>query len=162
MMSELRIPTVALAAEVLLADGRTLVGRIFVPAAASRHSGPTRPEEWMNDVVAFFPFLPDPAGPDQPRASVVLNKHQVLVVSVQASADDANAVSIPNRLEVRVIVECGARRLEGKIAIDMPQDHCRVLDYLNGPEPFLTLRDGARHHLIPKERITRVIETREE
>jgi hypothetical protein len=44
----------------------------------------------------------------------------------------------------------------------MPEEHRRVLDYLNRPGRFLTLRDGDRHHLVQKNRITRVQETREE
>ena len=48
-MTELRVPTVALNAEVLCADGQTFKGRVFLPAAASRHTGAMRPQEWMND-----------------------------------------------------------------------------------------------------------------
>ena len=77
-MMELRVPTVALAAEVTCADGRTFTGRIFVPAAASHHSGPMRPEEWINEPLPYFPFLPDDAA-----VPVMLNKHTVLVVTLQ-------------------------------------------------------------------------------
>lgn len=160
-MSELRTPTVALAAEVLLSDGRTLLGRIFVPSAASRHSGPTRPGEWMNDGVLFFPFLPDSSEPGGTGASVILNKQQVLVVSVPADADVTASSLVPGGHERRVLIECGGRRLEGTLLIDLPEEHCRVLDYLNYPEPFLTLRDSELHHLVRKERITRVIEVQE-
>ncbi len=156
-MSELRVPTVALAAEVLCADGRTFAGRIFVPATASRHPGPMRPEEWMNEPALFIPFLPD----DQ-KAPMVINKREVLVISVSAASDFGDIVEgavVPIR---RVIVEAEDRRLEGEIVIDMPSNQTRVLDYLNRPESFLTLRDGDRHHLVQKERITRVIEIREE
>ena len=156
-MSELRVPTVALAAEVLCADGRTFAGRIFVPATASRHPGPMRPEEWMNEPTLFIPFLPDDG-----KAPMVINKREVLVISVSAASDFGDIVEgavVPIR---RVIVEAEDRRLEGEIVIDMPTNQTRVLDYLNRPEAFLTLRDGDRHHLVQKERITRVIEIREE
>jgi hypothetical protein len=162
-MSELRTPTVALAAEVLMADGRTLRGRVFVPSAASRHTGPTRPGEWMNDGVRFFPFLPDPVTPGEGSAPVILNKEQVLVVSLPATDDTLLSGFVPPGAHERhVILECGGRRLEGTILIDMPEEHCRVLDYLNDPAPFLMLRDAEHHHLVPKERITRVMETRED
>jgi hypothetical protein len=155
-MSELRVPTEALAAEVLCADGRSFVGRIFVPATASRHSGPMRPEEWLNDPAPFFPFLPDDA-----EAPVLMNKREVLVLSVPAAPDLAE---VPEELlnpVRRVAVEAEEQRLEGTIVIDMPQTHTRMLDYLNRPEAFLTLRDGDQHHFVQKERITRVIELRE-
>jgi len=155
-MGELRVPTVAFPAEAVCADGRTFVGRIFVPAAASRHAGAMRAEEWMNDSMGFFPFLPDDS-----RTSVLLNKQELLVLSVSASADRGDVTEeaeIPMR---RVAVECGERRLEGILVIEMPSSQSRVLDYLNRPEPFLTLREGDRHHLVRKSRITRVVELQE-
>ena len=155
-MSELKVPTVALAAEVACADGRSFVGRIFVPAAASHHSGPTRPEEWLNEPVPFFPFLPDDS--DTP---VILNKSQVLVVStvlLDAEEDLDTAEGTPSRA---VAVECEGRRVEGTLRIDMPTGHRRVLDYLNRHDVFLALRAPGRLHLVHKSRITRLIELRE-
>lgn len=156
-MTELRVPTVALAAEVLCADGRTFVGRIFVPASASRHPGPMRPEEWMNEGATFFPFLPDDS-----QAPVILNKREILVISVAADADAGDVLEEAENPVRRVAVEVRERRLAGTLIIDMPHNQSRVLDYLNRPEPFLTLRDGDRHHLILKEQITRVTEIREQ
>jgi hypothetical protein len=150
-MSELRVPTVATATEILCADGRTFQGRVFVPALASRHSGPMRLEEWLNDPPAFFPFLPDDA-----TVPVLMNKGEVLVMTGPAPAPgEGTPAEGPRR---RVAVECGARRVEGILVIDMPPHLRRVLDCLNGPEMFLTLEDDTLHHLIQKKRITRVVE----
>ena len=151
-MLELRVPTVALDAEVLCADGRSFRGRIFVPTTASRHSGPTRPEEWMNDPATFFPFLPDDA-----TVPVILNKREVVAIAVPAEAD---AGEVPeDEVETRrVSVETEGRRFTGVLAIEMPEGRSRILDVLNRPEVFLTLRDGDRHQLIQKRRIVRVIE----
>jgi hypothetical protein len=154
---EFKVPTVALRAEATMADGRRFRGRIFLPTAAHDHAGSLRAEEWMNDGADFFPFLLDDAG-----APVLLNKREVVAVTVPASADrdvTLEAVPLPQR---RLALECGARRFEGTIVIDMPENHSRVLDYLNRPGAFLTLRDGERHHLVAKARITRVTETRED
>lgn len=156
-MSELRVPTIALSADVLCADGRNFLGRIFIPATASRHTGPMRAEEWMSEPAAFFPFLPD--GSKEP---VLLNRREILVISVPASADqvaEEDEADLPHK---RVVIEAESSRLEGIVVIDMPTNRRRVLDYLNSPTAFLTLRDGERHHLIQKERITRVIELVEE
>ena len=155
--SEFKVPTVALAAEAVMADGRRFRGRIFLPTAAHDHAGSMRPEEWMNDGVEFFPFLPD-----EPGGPVFLNKREVVAVTVAASSDrDATleAVPLPAR---RLSLECGRNRYTGEIVIDMPEHHSRVLDYLNRPGAFLTLRDGDRHHLVAKARITRVMENRED
>ena len=155
-MTELRVPTVGLAAEILCADGRSFRGRIFVPATASRHPGPMRPEEWMNEPTPFFPFLPDEA-----TAPVILNKTEVLVVDMPRS-DEADALDEPTAPRRRVLVELGERRLKGSLVIDMPENRSRVLYVLNRPEAFLMLKDGERQQLVQKQRITRVLEVREE
>jgi hypothetical protein len=59
-------------------------------------------------------------------------------------------------------VEAESRRLEGELLLDMPEHRLRVIDYLNRSEPFLALREGGVLHLVQKERITRVLEAREE
>jgi hypothetical protein len=157
-MSELRVPMNAMPAEAVCADGRTFVGRIFVPSTSHRHSGPMRAEEWMNDPAAFFALLPDDGG-----GPMLLNKHEVLALTVPRDADhfeeEAGDQELPRR---RVVVECGDRRLTGSLVIDMPATNSRVLDYLNRQEPFLTLHDGDRHHLVRKARVTRVVELRED
>ena len=152
MVSELRVPTLAMSTEILCADGRSFRGRVFVPALASHHSGAMRPEEWLNEPPQFFPFLPDDA-----EAPVLMNKREVLVMTFAAPPPDEEnpEPEVPHR---RVAVECEARRLEGVLVIDMPSHLSRVLDCLNRSQMFLTLHDGDRHHLIQKERITRVLE----
>ena len=149
-MIELRVPTVALAAEVACTDGRTLAGHVFVPAA-SHHSGPMRPEEWINEPQPFFFFLPDHA-----EAPVILNKHTVIMVTLQGAEETEGEV--PFGPERRVVIECGERRIEGLLRIEMPQNLQRVQDYLNCGELFVTLTDGPRHYLVQKHHITRVIE----
>lgn len=151
-MSELRVPTVAMTAEVTCLDGRVFRGRIFVPASSSLHAGPMRAEEWMNGGGQFFPFLPDEE--DKPE---LLNKKEILVVSVKGGDfGDHEALDIARR----VVVECGARRLEGTVLIDMPTQNSRVLDYLNRAEPFLPLYEVDQVHLVQKHNITRVLEVR--
>jgi hypothetical protein len=154
---DLRVPTVALPADVLTVDGRTSSGRIFVPAAAHAHEGAMRAEEWLNDPSDFFPFLPDDAS-----RPVLLNRHEVIIVTVPADADAGDVAEGARLPERKVTVDCGGRRLSGTLVIDMPEEHQRVLDYLNRPGRFLTLRDRGRHHLVQKNRITRVKETRED
>jgi hypothetical protein len=153
-VSELRVPTIALDAEIVCADGTWFVGRIFVPAASSVHSGGMRPDEWMNDSTPFFPFLPANG-----TAAIILNKSEVVVLSVVAELPPEEAtVASPHR---RVQVECRQRIVGGVLIIDLPEGHQRVLDYLNQPEPFLIVFDGDREHFVRKSRITRVVETGE-
>jgi hypothetical protein len=148
-----QVPRLLRAAEVLCADGRVLRGRVFLPAAAETHPGAMRAEEWMDDPAPFFPFLPDGEG-----SPVILNKEQVVVLTVSASADRDETMEQVRAPVRRVNVECGALRLQGEVLIDMPINHSRVLDLLNRPGAFLNVRDGERHHLVCKARITRVNE----
>jgi len=148
-----RVPRLLRAAEVLCADGRVLRGRVFLPAAAESHPGAMRAEEWMNDSAPFVPFLPDGEG-----RPVILNKQQITVVTVAASVDHDEAMDETGAPVRRVRVECGALRLEGDVLVDMPANHSRILDLLNRPGAFLNVRDGERHHLVSKSRITRVSE----
>lgn len=148
-----QIPRLLRAAEVLCADGRVLRGRVFLPATAASHPGAMRAEEWLNDPLAFFPFLPDGEG-----SPVILNKDQLVVVTVAASADRDETLDEVGAPVRRVSVECGSLRLNGDVVVDMPANHSRVLDLLNRAGAFLNVRDGERHHLVAKARITRVSE----
>ena len=139
------------------ADGVTLVGRIFVPASASRHSGAMRAEEWLDEAADFFPFLADGAS-----TSVILNKQQVLVLSVpaQAEGEEPEAEERPGTRRL-VRVRCGERQFEGTVLIEMPESQSRVLDHLNRPGRFLGLWDGRNHLLVHKDHITSVQENPE-
>ena len=148
-----QVPRLLRAAELLMADGRVLRGRVFLPATAESHAGAMRAEEWMNDPQPFFPFLPDGEG-----SPVILNKGQLVVMTVAASADRDETLDEVGAPVRRVSVECGALHLTGDVLVDMPANHLRVLDLLNRPGAFLNVRDGERHHLVSKTRITRVSE----
>jgi len=148
-----QVPRLLRAAEVLCADGRLLRGRVFLPAAAESHPGAMRAEEWLNDPACFVPFLPDGEG-----RPVILNKEQITVVTVAASADRDEAMDQAGAPVRRVRVECGALHVEGDVLVDMPANHSRMLDLLNRPGAFLNVREGERHHLVCKSRITRVSE----
>jgi len=147
-----RVPRLLRAAEILCSNGRVLRGRVFLPATAESHAGAMRAEEWMNDPAAFFPFLPDGEG-----RPVILNKAQVAVVTVAASADHDETVDLGLPAKP-VRVECGALWLEGEVVVDAPASQSRVLDLLNRPGAFLNVREGGRHHLVRKAGITRVSE----
>jgi hypothetical protein len=159
-MSELRVPTRALTTHVVCADDREFRGRLFVPETSMRHDGAMRAIEMLNDPSAFFPFQPD----DGAGEYFLLNKAQIIVVTVEAGADLTSPADeeMPHVTERRVVVECGSHRVEGIVSIQLPGTHSRVLDWMNHPDRFLVLEDGARHHLVQKQKITRIIEVREE
>jgi hypothetical protein len=148
-----QVPRLLRSADVLLMGGRRYRGRVFLPAAAVSHDGPMRIDEWLEEPASFFPFLPDGEG-----RPVILNKDQVVVLTVPGAGDldDAHvAPSVPRQL---VQVECGPQHVTGEVVIDMPADHLRVLDLLNRAGSFLEVREDERRHFVRKSRITRVSE----
>jgi hypothetical protein len=153
MTEQLRVPTIATAAKVTCADGRVFSGRVFVPAAAFKHAGPMRVEEWINEPAPFFPFLPD-----REDAPVLLNKDEVVAIGIAAPATEEEPVSDEGGGIRSLAVECGSVRIEGDLIIDMPEGQRRVLDTLNRAERFVILRGASRWHLVHKRHITRVLE----
>src|SRR5258705_822921 len=107
-MAELRIPTVKLAADIVFTDGRQYPGRLFVPAAAQRHTGPARASEWLNEPTEFFAFLPDDSGDP-----IMVNKGEVLYVAVPAEANDGgDDVELPRHA---VEVDGAGHRLQEQL-----------------------------------------------
>ena len=153
----LRLPTIPLAAEIRYFDERPMAGRIFLPTAAQHHEGPMRPEEWMNQDARFFPFQPDEGG-----RPLLLNKRYVVVLTVAldglALAGDDEEATAPCRIRV----QCGTLELTGDVYIAARETQRRLLDFANRGEPFLTLHDGERRHLIQKNRITMITEVVED
>lgn len=152
MVEELRVPTIRTSAEVDYAGG-SLTGAIFLPTLSSHHEGAPHPEEWINGTESFFPFVPD----GESRA-VILNKERVRSVTISLSPDyEIAEVDEPFALAVTVV--CGERELSGRLVIEMPPGHTRLLDYMNMRPVFIPLWGEDALHLIRKSCITKVFET---
>jgi len=155
-MRDFRVPTVPLATEIQCVDGTVLRGTVYLSADSAVQAGPMLPDEWINGPGMFFPFLPTHS-----EAAILVNKSNVLTLSVAAPPDDAEQAPELALLVQGVVVEAGTARLEGSVAIDMPDYRRRLVDYLNRPEPFLALKSGTRLHFVRKDCISRVAEVRE-
>jgi hypothetical protein len=151
-MEDLRVPTVALEAEIRYFDERTLAGKVFLPSRAQKHDGPMRADEWMNQTSGFFPFVPD----GEKRARI-LNKRYVVILTVTGWHDEVEALEEIG-VARRVRVECGGIAVEGIVHVNLPETQSRLLDWMNGPDAFLLVRDGERWHIIQKNRITTLTE----
>ena len=148
-----QVPRLLRTADVLCVDGRRYRGRVFLPAAALSHAGPMRVDEWLEEPAPFFPFLPDGEG-----RPVILNKDQVVVLTVPGAGDLDDGDMPPSAPRQLVQVECGPHLVTGEVVIDMPADHLRVLDLLNRAGSFLEVREDEQRHFVRKSRITRVSE----
>ncbi len=152
-MHDLRVPTISLPVEIRCTDGQSVLGEIFLPSQSSRQPGPMRPEEWIEGAHAFFPFRSQEAG-----ALTIVNRDNVVAVTVPADANLDPADELPGTPVSRVAVNAAGATFAGDIVIDMPPGHQRVADWLNAPEAFITVRSGSVHHLIQKRHVTRVVE----
>jgi hypothetical protein len=128
-----RIPRREVSVRILVDDGRTLDGVLF-----TTDNGPGAPPE---DVLHLLnatdqDFVPLVCG----RDSFLLNKAGIIWVQVSGAAAQEIAVatiaarSVPTRLTLT-----GGLSLVGTLAIAMPPERSRVLDYLNAAGRFLPL-----------------------
>lgn len=152
-MYDLRVPTICLPVEIRCADGRSLLGDIFLPAHSSRQAGPMRPNEWSDTVLAFFPVRSRDT-----QTTTLMNRDAVVALTVPAAANEDDCDAELDSPVARVAVDAGGERFEGDIVVDMPPGQQRVADWLNAPSAFITLRAGPAHHLIQKRHVTRVVE----
>jgi len=152
-MSDFRVPTVQLATELHWVDGAVICGNVYMPAMSAVQAGPMHPQEWINSPPIFFPFRQDDG------TTVLVNKHQILAMSVEAMPEEGDEPGWEPAVLVRhVVVMAGGARFEGDAVIDMPENQRRLVDYLNRPEAFVCLVSGDRHLLIRKELISRAFE----
>jgi len=155
MKEDLRVPTVAMPAEVLLDSGERLEGQVFLPSLASRHSGQPRPDEWINQPTDFFPFLAEGH-----RQALILNKATVRAISLPITPE-LSLEGASTGFTSSVMVQMGETLFEGTLLIDMPVERTRVLDYLNHVEKFMPMWSPTAYHLIRKSCITRITEMEE-
>lgn len=152
-MGSLSVPTVEVDAQLLWADGTVLSGLIFLAAGTPHHAGPQRPADWAEDPQQFFAFRPEKAA-----TALLLNKQTLVSITVGGESDHDDSADFA--LVQYVVVTVGQQELRGRLLIEMPEGHERVLDLLNGSQAFVTLVDGDQHHLIRKSAITQVEESR--
>jgi hypothetical protein len=154
-MHDFKVPTVQLATELHCVDGAVLRGHVYMAALSAVHAGPMLPQEWINSPPAFFPFRRDDG------TTILVNKHQVLAMSVAAPPAGDEPSWEPADLVRRAVVEAGGKQFQGDVVIDMPENQRRLVDYLNRPESFLCLVSAEARLLVRKDFISRAIEIQE-
>ena len=132
-MDIFQVPRREAEASILLDDGRTLEGQLFLAT-----TGPDgRPEtiwERLND--AGEEFVPMACGRDR----FLLNKSGILTVTVPREEDALHEDDGNGAKEVAVrLTLTGGISLLGRLHIAMPVERSRVLDYLNAAPRFLPL-----------------------
>ena len=150
-MSEYRIEKLKRQVIVLLNDGSTLEGEIFLRPLSRYRPRPEEPLELLNDVEPYFPLL---VGSGQ---GVILSKSGV--ASVETSLEEGEdqeftALGLP--VEVTMI---NGMKCTGSVFIESRPGRQRLFDFLNAfPSRFLPVVDARRIRLINTQSIAHVRE----
>ena len=148
-MDRLRIPKHRAEVEVSGPDGESRRFSLFL-AEHTSHGGPERVVDLLNGPREFLPAV-DCAT----EATTFLGRSCIVVARVAGPLWDVDEMNLPLEHEVEVVLSNG-KALSGLISYVLPNESCRVVDYLNDPAPFLALVEGQRVALVNKRYVLRV------
>ena len=156
-MSDLSVPTLPLRVTLSLTSGATLDGDVFLPAKSPVRDGPMLASEWASLAPAFIPLRLADGG----QVTFVATDHIVAIAlppGVPAVPDDELVDAPVRRVRVETV---GGASFEGLVTIAMPIYQQRVNDWLNNPEPNVTIEVEGRAYLLRKSRVIRITEIHE-
>jgi len=144
------LPRTAVPARVLLSQGATHPGEVYVMERVPQHDGSETVLEMLNRPQAFFAFRPDP-GAD---LMLVAKLHTVSVsLDRQAPIADPARLSAAKLLGLEVVLAGGAT-LNGWASAELPPEQSRLLDYLNSsPDSFFAVWTHAATHYINRAHV---------
>jgi hypothetical protein len=135
-MSDFSLPRTPLPANLVLTQGVSRPGQIFLMERVPHHDGPETVLELLNRPEGFFAFRPTDGGEVE-----LVSKAQTVSLSVdrQAPIADPARLSAARMLGLELVLAGGAT-LGGWASAELPQEHARLLDYLNAsPDPFFAV-----------------------
>lgn len=130
-MTEQRIAKTTRKVMVTLRDGRQLLGEVFLGLYGVHHTGEQQLGELLNGEEDFIPFK---------TAGVVsiLNTEQILMVKTDKAEEEDDLMTLGKKYLVKVETH-HIQDLQGEIYVNLPENTCRVRDWLNQPIPFLQI-----------------------
>ncbi len=135
-MSDFSLPRTPLPANLVLTQGASRPGQIFLMERVPHHDGPETVLELLNRPEGFFAFRPTDGGEIE-----LVSKTQTVSLSVdrQAPIADPARLSAARMLGLELVL-AGGPTLGGWASAELPQEHARLLDYLNAsPDPFFAV-----------------------
>ena len=149
-VSEFSVPRTTVEGLLLLAQGQSHRGTIFLIPRVSLHSGSETPLDMLNRPEPVFPFVRD-----HDSEVLLVAKAQTVCLSVERSAEvtGPEAVGMIRSVAVEVTLADGTV-LEGQATLEMPESRARLLDYLNAaPEPFFAIATDDVTHYINRNQV---------
>jgi hypothetical protein len=145
------LPRVAIPAVLLQTGGGQRAGEIYVMERVPQHSGHETALDMLNRPEGFFAFRPT----DDGTAVLLVTKARTVSLTVPRTTTDEDpdrrSAARTGRLELTL---ADGSRLSGSATIEMPQQHSRLLDYLNASvEPFFALTTADEIHLVNRAHV---------
>ena len=144
-MSDFSLPRTPVPARLLLTQGVSRPGQIYVMERVPHHDGAETVLELLNRPEGFFAFRPD-----EVDEILLVSKVQTVSLSVdrQAPIADPARLSAARMLGLEVVLAGGAT-LGGWASVELPEQHARLLDYLNASqEAFFAVWSHAATHYV--------------
>jgi len=156
---EYRVAKREVIAEVTVAGEKPAVLTLFLAGRTRQHAGDERPSDLLNGPDLFLPAI------DRKKKLRLLQREAVVVITVPVEYEpvvagpEGEAGPLPSHLhaEVEVTLASGAV-IRGTVEYDMPESRSRLLDFLNGEDRCLAVRQAGQVHLVNKRHIARVSE----
>jgi hypothetical protein len=149
-VSDFLLPRARLAARLLLTQGVSRPGTIFLVERMPHHDGPETALEMLNRDEGFFPFAPDEDG----GVMLVAKAHTIaLSVDRQAPIADPARLSAARNVGIELVL-AGGSTLGGWASYELPAGHARLLDYLNEEaHPFFAIWTHATTHYVNRAHV---------
>jgi hypothetical protein len=130
-MTLFALPCTTVDAQILLTQGLSHAGQIFVMERVPQHDGSETVLEMLNRPEGFFAFKPGTAGTGGDNLMLV-SKSQTVTVAIdrQAPIADPARLSAAKLLGLELVL-AGGSKLGGWASVELPPQQSRVLDYLN-------------------------------
>jgi len=145
LVSDLSLPRTPVPARLLLTQGISRPGQIYVMERVAHHDGPETVLELLNRPEGFFAFRPT-----EDDEILLVSKVQTVSLTVdrQAPIADPARLSAARMLGLEVVLAGGAT-LGGWASVELPEQHARLLDYLNAShEAFFAVWSHASTHYV--------------
>jgi hypothetical protein len=144
------LPRTAVLARVLMTQGVTHFGELYVMERVPQHDGPETVVEMLNRREAFFAFRPESG-----EELLLMSKMHTVSVSLdrQAPIADPARLSAAKLLGLEIVL-AGGSTLSGWASAELPPQHARLLDYLNTfQEPFFALWTHAATYYVNRAHV---------
>ena len=153
--SEFRFEKRRAEAVVTLVSGETARGAFFIASGTSRHEGPERIGDLLNQEVGFFPFEIQTG--DGKRTVLYNRAHLITVHVFDEEASREPGYGVATRRNVSILLSNG-RRVNGSVRVYRPQGRDRLSDWTRQPETFRYIETDSAPFIVNASHIVAVTE----